>query len=126
MRLAGQGGNDDKVSVRLPPGLIASVRRQARQQRTTVSAIVRSALEDHEKTQRLAAKLEQVVEALQHIAVGPLAVPEGEAQIDPGAPAKSGAQETGMTAGVDVQPMDEETLRKRVQAMLAAFGGDDE
>lgn len=118
------GSLDVWVSVRLPGQLAETVRGMARARRTTVSAIIRSALEEQEKTHHLAARLEQVLEALGHIPAGHLAAPAAGDQTDPGGPSESGAEEAGMADRDNPQPMDEEALRKRMQAMLAAFGGD--
>ncbi len=117
------GSLDVWLSLRLPGELADRVRSLARDRRTTVSAVIRSALEDQEKTQLLAAKMEQVLQMLEKGGVRrPTAATSQED--GPGTREAGGVREPELPAGDGARS--EEDLIRDFHSILGAFGGDDE
>ncbi len=111
------------LSVRLQGELADRVRSLARDRRTTVSAVIRSALEDQEKTQLLAAKMEQVLQMLEKGGVrGPTAAMSQEDGL--GTREAGGVREPDLPTGDGARS--EEDLIRDMDSILGAFGADDE
>ena len=123
VRLMSRSAYDTPVRVRMPAEMAAELRRLARERRTTVSAVIRSALGEQEKTQLLAAKIEQVLQMLEKGGVrGPTAATSQED--GPGTREAGGVREPELPAGDGARS--EEDLIRDMHSILGAFGGDDE
>lgn len=102
-----------KVTVRLPPDMTAHLNRLARDRGTTVSAVIRSAIEEQGKTELLAGRMERVLQLLEASDRRP-PIPES---------AEARGQPSELEASGDV---DSEALFRNMRSILAGFGDDDE
>ena len=108
-----RGAPGIKVTVRLPAEVTAHLRRLARNRGATVSSVIRSALEEWDRTELLAARMEKVLQLLEGSNRQP---PIAEDVDSSGRPFESEASEV----------VDTEALAKNMRSILAGFGADDE
>ena len=114
---------DERVTIRLPAEMAARLRYAAKVRHVSVAEAVRNALEDQEKTQGLAAKIEQVLQVLERGGIrGPTAVVSQHS--GPGAPVACEVRKTDLPAGDGVRS--EEDLIRDMDSILGTFGADDE
>ena len=108
-----RGAPGIKVTVRLPADMTAHLKRLASDRGTTVSSVIRNALEEQGKTELLDARMEQVLHLLEASNRRPQIAEDDEAS---GRPSESEALGT----------VDSEALVRNVRSILAGFGADDE
>ena len=108
-----RGAPGIKVTVRLPAEVTAHLRRLARDRGATVSSVIRSALEEQDKTELLAARMEKVLQLLEGSNRQP---PIAEDVDSSGRPFESEASEV----------VDTEALAKNMRSILAGFDLDNQ
>ena len=110
------------MAVRLPKDMVRDLQQLAAERGTTVSAVVRSIIHEHGKSEALVAQVERVLQLLETGAVrGPISPPSH--QVGPGRPGGDGVPEPVIPSG-DGAPGEEDLIRD-MRSILAGFGADD-
>lgn len=111
-----------KVAVRLPRDMIHDLQRLAAERGTTVSAVVRSIIHEHGKTEALVAQVERVLQLLESGAVRGGTAPVGQ-EAGPDPQGGDRVPEPATPTGDGAQSEDD--LIRDVRSILAGFGADD-
>ena len=111
-----------KVAVRLPRDMIHGLQQLAAERGTTVSAVVRSIIHEHGKSEALVAQVERVLQLLERGSRQAPIAPESQ-ETDSDRPDGDGVPEPVIPTGDGDRSEDD--LIRDMRSILAGFGADD-